>query len=104
MKMLKFGTKNTLFGYFWARLLKKLFSYLKTVPLKLLITSFNSVKLGIGSTFSEDPGSGTGTLYKVCPLQQAFSNEFFRLAASEGPFAQLLNAESSLFGLSRSLS
>ena len=91
--MLKYGTKNALFGYFWARLLKK-----------LLITSFNSVKLGIGSTFSEGLGSGTGTLYKVCPLQQALSNEFFRLAASEGPFAQLLNAESSLSALSRSLS
>ena len=27
--MPKFGAKNALFGYFWARILKKLLSYLK---------------------------------------------------------------------------
>ena len=28
----KFGTKNILFGYFWASILKKLLSYLKPAP------------------------------------------------------------------------
>ena len=34
--MPKFGTKNALFGYFWARIFnKKLLSYLKSTPLNL---------------------------------------------------------------------
>ena len=33
--MLKFGTKNALFGYFWARILKKLLPYLKSAPSNL---------------------------------------------------------------------
>ena len=31
-KMPKFGTKNALFEYFWARIKKKLLSYLKSAP------------------------------------------------------------------------
>ena len=30
MKIPKFGTKNVLFSYFWARTFKKLLSYLKS--------------------------------------------------------------------------
>ena len=30
--MLKLGTKNALFGYFWATILKKILSYLKSAP------------------------------------------------------------------------
>ena len=30
--MSKFGTKNALFGYFWARISKILLSYLKSAP------------------------------------------------------------------------
>ena len=30
IKILKFGTKNALCGYFWARILEKLLSYLKS--------------------------------------------------------------------------
>ena len=33
--MPKFGSKNALFGYFWARILKKLLSDLKSAPLNL---------------------------------------------------------------------
>ena len=35
MKTPKFGTKNVLFGYFWARILKKLLSYLILAPSNL---------------------------------------------------------------------
>ena len=35
MKMLKFATRNDLFGYFWGRILKKLLSYLKSAPSNL---------------------------------------------------------------------
>ena len=30
--MLKFGTKNELYGYFWAIIVEKSFSYLKSAP------------------------------------------------------------------------
>ena len=33
--MSKFGTKNALFGYFWARISKKLLPYLKSAPSNL---------------------------------------------------------------------
>ena len=33
--MLKFGTKSALFGYFWARIRKKLLPYLKSAPSNL---------------------------------------------------------------------
>ena len=33
--MPKFGTKSALFGYFWARIRKKLLSYLKSAPSNL---------------------------------------------------------------------
>ena len=35
MNMPKFGTKNALFGYFWARIFIKLLSYLKSAPSNL---------------------------------------------------------------------
>ena len=31
-KMPKYGTKNTLFGYFWGRILKRLLSFSKSAP------------------------------------------------------------------------
>ena len=34
-KMPKFGIKNALFGYFWARIFKKILSYLKSAPSNL---------------------------------------------------------------------
>ena len=40
MKMPKFGTKNAFFGYFWARILKKLLYYRKSAPLNCLIAKF----------------------------------------------------------------
>ena len=36
-KMPKFGTKNAFFGYFWAGILKKLLSYLKSASSHLSI-------------------------------------------------------------------
>ena len=30
--MLKFWTKNELYGYFWARIVEKILSYLKSAP------------------------------------------------------------------------
>ena len=33
--MLNFGAESALVSYFWARILKKLLSYLKSAPLKL---------------------------------------------------------------------
>ena len=37
MKMPKSGTKNALYEYFWARILKKLLSYLKSAPTNVSI-------------------------------------------------------------------
>ena len=36
LKLLKFGTKNALFGYFWATILKELLSYLKSATLEFV--------------------------------------------------------------------
>ena len=65
--MTKFGIKNALFGYFWARILKNIvifeISTLKFVKNESLT---HTVNFGIGSAFSEGPGPGP--LCKVCPL------------------------------------
>ena len=80
--MLKFGTKNALFEYFWTRILK---NYCHICNQHLQICQkwvfnpysefwYKSAFLkGLGSTFSEGPGSGPGPLYKVC-LFICFSN------------------------------
>ena len=39
-KMPKVGTKNALFGYFWARILNKLLPYFESAPSNLLIARF----------------------------------------------------------------
>ena len=46
--MPKFGTKNALFGYFWARFLEKLFSYLKSALSNLLICTRTQKYLNLG--------------------------------------------------------
>ena len=75
--MPKFGTKNALFGYFWARILKNIvifeISTLKFVKNESLIQTVNfsigsTFSKGPGSAFSEGPGLGSGPLYKVCLL------------------------------------
>ena len=38
MKMAKFGAKNALLRYFWARVFKKLLSYWKSLPSNLSIS------------------------------------------------------------------
>ena len=75
--MPKFGTKNALFGYVWARIFKDYchieISTLKFVKNESLTHTVNfcigsAFSKGQGSTFSEGPGSGPGPLYKVCLL------------------------------------
>ena len=39
-KLSKFGTENALFGYFWAGILKKVLTYLKSTPSQLSKMSF----------------------------------------------------------------
>ena len=72
-KMPKFGTKNALFGYFWARILKNIvifeISTLKFVKNESLT---HTVNFGIGFAFSEGPGPGS--LYKVCCLTIVVAN------------------------------
>ena len=73
MKILKCGSKNTRFGYFWDRILKA-YNIFKTRTLEfvkneILIHTGNfgiwSVfSKDLGSTFSEDPG--LGPFYKIC--------------------------------------
>ena len=85
--MPKFGTKNALFGCFWARILKNYF-HIWNQPLQIcLLAKFweknivifeistlefaknesltHTVTFGIGLVFSESPGPGLGPLYKV---------------------------------------
>ena len=77
MRMPKFGTKNALFGYFLARILKSYCHIWNHILyLKFVISEFltHTVNFGIGSTFFKGPGSalseglglGLGPLYKVC--------------------------------------
>ena len=73
-KMLKFGIKNALFGYFLARNCD-VWNQLEFVKVEFLT---HTVHFGIGSVFSkcpgsvfsEGPGPGPGPLYKVCHLKQ----------------------------------
>ena len=44
MKMPNFGTKNSLFRYFWARIFKELLPYLKLAPQICLIGKFYKEK------------------------------------------------------------
>ena len=77
MKMLKFGTKNALFGYFLARILKNYCHiWNQILYLKFFISGFltRTANFGIssdfskvlGSAFFEGPGLGMSSLYKVC--------------------------------------
>ena len=74
IKILKFGDKTALFGYFWVRILKKAIVLFEISTLKFVKKEFltHTVNFGIGVTFSEGPGSiflkvsGTGPLYIVC--------------------------------------
>ena len=77
MKMSKFGTKNALFGYFWARILKNYCEIFEISTLKFVISESltHTVNFGIGSAFSKGPwsasfeGSGPVPPYKVCHFQ-----------------------------------
>ena len=64
--MPKFGTKNALFGYSKAEMLKKI-DIFETNTLQF-VNKFlaRTVNVGIGFVFSEGPGLGPGPLYKVC--------------------------------------
>ena len=75
--MPKFGTKNALFAYFWARILKTYCHIWNQYPRKCqkwVLT--HTVNFGKGSAFPKCPGSaffkgpgpGPGSFYKVCWL------------------------------------
>ena len=72
--------KIALFGYFWIRILKKIFVIFEISTLKFVKyeSLTHTVNFGIGSAFSEgpDPGPGPGTLYKVCPLKVDLKNKY----------------------------
>ena len=74
--MPKFGTKNALFGYFWARILKNCCHIeISTLTFVKDESLTHTINFGIGSTFSkclgssfsEGLGPGPGPLCKVCP-------------------------------------
>ena len=81
--MPKIGTKNALFGYFCAIILKTIVIFeISTLKFVKNDSLTHRVNIGIGSAFSkdlgsafsktpgsafsEDPGPGSGPLYKVC--------------------------------------
>ena len=76
--MPKFGTKNALFAYFWARILKNYYHVMFEIStLKFVVNEplTHTVNFDLGAVFSKGPGSticegldpGLGPLYKVCP-------------------------------------
>ena len=81
--MSKFGTKNALFGYICAIILKTIATFeISTLKFVKNDSLTHTVNIGIGfafskdlgsafsktpgSAFSEDPSPGPGPLYKVC--------------------------------------
>ena len=68
MKMSNFGTKNALFGYFWAGALKNIVIF-EVSTLEFVKNKFlnHTPNLGIGLAFSKDPGSAfsKGPGYKI---------------------------------------
>ena len=66
--MPKLGTKNALFGYFWARIFKNTVIFeIRTVEFVKHESLTHTMNFGIGSAFSKGLGLGLGPLYKVCP-------------------------------------
>ena len=69
-------TKNAIFAYFWATILYKVLSHLKSAPVKFVKNESltHTVNFDMGSAFSKVPrsafskgsGMGLGPLYKVC--------------------------------------
>ena len=55
----KFGTKNVLFGYFWARILRPTAAIFEISILKFVENESltHTVNFSIGSAFSKGPGS-----------------------------------------------
>ena len=67
--MSKFGSKNVLFRYFWARISKSIVIFeISTLEFVKNESLTHTVNFGIGSGFSGDPGPGPCPLYKVCPF------------------------------------
>ena len=72
--MSRFGNKNALFGYFWARISKTIVIFeISTLEFAKNESLTHTINFGIGSTFSkvagsdfsEGSGPGPGLLYKV---------------------------------------
>ena len=81
MKMPKFGIKSALFDWFWAIILQNYWNQNPQICQKWVFNEEWIVNFGIGSAFSEGPGStfceslgrGPRPLYKVCWLLATFS-------------------------------
>ena len=69
-KIFDFGTKNTLFGYFQAKIWKKkkIIVTLESSTLEFIKNEFliNTLNFGIGFAFSKGLGLGPTLLYKIC--------------------------------------
>ena len=69
MKILKFSTKNALFGYLWDEILEGILKFVKNEFLThranfSIGSAFSKVSR---SAFSEGPDPVPGPLFKVCP-------------------------------------
>ena len=64
--MLKFGTKNRLFGYFGPRIKKTIVIFeISTLEFAKNESLTHTVTFGIGLVISESSGPGLGPLYKL---------------------------------------
>ena len=71
-KLSKFGTKNALFGYVWARILNTIVIFeISTLIFVISESLIHTVNFGIRSTFSK--GLGLGPLHKMCHQIPAIS-------------------------------
>ena len=83
--MSKFGSKNVLFGYFWARISKSIVIFeISTLEFVKNESLTQKVNFGIGSAFAKGLGPGLGPFYNVCP--HIIANTF--KYKSEGYFLQ----------------
>ena len=67
--MAKAGTKSAVFGYFWARIFKKLLTYLKWVPSNLSICEILPIMSKFGTKYAALFGYFcVGILKKYCHI------------------------------------
>ena len=83
--MPKFGTKNALFGSFWAGIFKKTIVIFEICTIGFIKNEFLTYTeiFGIGfafsnssgSVFSEDLSPSPGQLYRVCQIKEQYSKQ-----------------------------